>query len=986
MSSRTAGALALLGAAAALAASSGPDPLAYSRRVWQSADGLPEDYAQAIAQTQDGHLWIGTSGGLVRFDGARFTVFNRENEPAFHDDSVYSLYTSADGTLWIGSEGGGLIRYRNHAFRVFNAPQGLTNGFVRVIFEDKNSRLWVGTDDGLFRMESDALVRIDGKAGVPRMAVVHSICQDREGRLLIGGSGLLVLQGSTAAYYHSTNNLADNSIRTIRETRDGTVWIGTISGLRKLDKGIRGDPFLAPKMVSDRNISYLLEGRDGQLWIGTYGHGVLRYASGRIVHLSAPSALPHNNVLAIFEDSEDDIWVGTQGGLLRLSPSAARTITTGDGVPQSINTIYADPAGPLYITALNGHLFRASPQVLQPVALPASLSGLRVRNVFRDSRGALWIGTDGQGIARMTGGKAVRFTMKQGLVNDFTRAFCEDWDGSIWIGTDEGISRWHNGAFQNFTTKDGLIYGSIRGLLPGRNGSLWIATDGGISRFRAGSFVSDPVLDRLRGEKIWALFQDPHGELWVGTNGAGLFLFANEKLTQFTTRQGLPTNKIHFLAEDNRDNLWMSGPSGIVSISRRELADFSRDPSRRLAVRIYSTAEGLSTNQMTGGVQSAGALTSSGALWFGSAKGAVRMEPEAPESVRLPPVTIEEVFADDRPAPFAGGVRVGPGDGKLEVRYTAVRLRSPERTQFKYWMEGFDHDWTDAGQRRVAYYTNLPAGSYRFHVVAFQANDPRGAGEQVLPIEWRPHFYRTSWFLACSAGIAFGIAWGFYRLHLRNLRKRFAAVFEERNRLAREMHDTLIQGCIGVSTLLEAAAGARNVSAQISGELLDRACGEIRATVDEARLAVWNLRQNSTADDLVTAVSDLTRRISLETGIPVRFERTGTPLALEADCQRSLLLSIREALHNAVRHAAPKHLTVTLEFNRGMLDVRIEDDGCGFDPSVIHSDNGHYGLIGMRERVEKLGGSFHVNSAPGAGTEVRLIIPAVSRHQRVTAP
>jgi len=424
----------------------------------------------------------------------------------------------------------------------------------------------------------------------------------------------------------------------------------------------------------------------------------------------------------------------------------------------------------------------------------------------------------------------------------------------------------------------------------------------------------------------------------------------------------------------------MSGPSGIFSVARRELEDLSRDPSRPLPVHMYSTSEGLSTNQMNGGVQPAGALTRGGELWFGSTKGAVRVEPEVPDSRGLPPVAVEEVLADDRSVRFASNVRVGPGEGKLEVRYTAIRLRSPERTQFKYWMEGFDRDWTDAGQRRVAYYTNLPAGRYRFHVVAFERNDPRRAGEQILSIEWRPNFYRTSWFLAFCGLVAGALAWGSYRLHLRNLRQRFAAVIDERNRLAREMHDTLIQGCVGVSTLLEAAARARDVSANISGELLERARSEVRATVDEARLAVWNLRQGPVSgDDLVTAISDLTRRISVETGIPVRFERTGAALVLGADRERSFLLSIREALHNAVRHGAPKHLSVTVGFDRGALEVKIEDDGCGFDPSIMRSSNGHYGLTGMRERVGKLGGDFRINSAPGAGTRVTLTIPALKK-------
>jgi len=236
----------------------------YSRRIWQTQDGLPEETVQAFAQTPDGYLWIGTSGGLVRFDGVRFTVFNRQEEPAFHDESVYSLLTASDGTLWAGTEGGGLVRYRAGKFRAFGAAEGLTNGFVRVLFEDKDRNLWVGTDDGLYRMSGDSLVRVDGRSGIHQIAV-HSVCQDRQGRLLVAGGGLLILDGNRSAYYSSTENLADNSIRTIRQTSDGAVWIGTISGLRRLDHGIAGDPFPTPKIIRDANVDFLAETRRGQL-------------------------------------------------------------------------------------------------------------------------------------------------------------------------------------------------------------------------------------------------------------------------------------------------------------------------------------------------------------------------------------------------------------------------------------------------------------------------------------------------------------------------------------------------------------------------------------------------------------------------------------------------------------------------------------------------------------------------------------------------
>ena len=259
-----------------------------------------------------------------------------------------------------------------------------------------------------------------------------------------------------------------------------------------------------PKTISGVNISVVSESRRGQVWVGSYGQGLMRFQDGQIEKFSAPGALPHNNVLALFDDGEDDTWVGTQGGLLRLSPSSANTVTTADGVPQSINTIYQDPKGTLFVTALNGRLFQVSGNSLVPVVLPREVSSLPVRNVFRDSGGTLWMGTDGQGVVRLTDSGAVRYTMKQGLVNDFVRAFCEDRDGSLWIGTDGGLSHWRNGSFQNFDTDSGLAYGSIRLLFLARDGDLWIGTDGGLSRFRSSGFVPDPLLSQVE-VKIWAM-------------------------------------------------------------------------------------------------------------------------------------------------------------------------------------------------------------------------------------------------------------------------------------------------------------------------------------------------------------------------------------------------------------------------------------------------------------------------------------------------
>ncbi len=955
----------------------------YSLRVWQSPDGLPEDFAQSLSQTQDGYLWIGTSGGLVRFDGVRFTVFRHSTEPLFTDDSIYALRAARDGSLWIGTEGGGLLRYLRGRFSSYGAAQGLTNRFVRVIYEDRRGQLWIGTDKGLFRLAEGRLVRVDGRDGIPGINV-HAICEDARGRLLVGGWGLLVLEGDSFAYYTSSESLADNSIRTLLQASDGALWIGTISGLRRLPQGLAGNPFHARRLLSGVNVSVLMESRDRNVWVGTYGHGLFRYQGSHRSRLSAPAPLPHNNVLALFEDNEENVWIGTQGGLLRLSPSAATILTTRDGVPQSINAVYEDRGGERLVAALNGKLYRVNGEWLEPFPLPHSVANFRYRNAFRDSRGALWLGTDGQGAVRLSAAGVERYTMRQGLVNDFVRAFCEDHSGAVWIGTDGGLSRWAEGRMQNYDAASGLVYGSIRFLHVSRDGALWVGTDGGVSRLRSGRFEADGLLETLRGKKAWAMHEDAEGGLWIGTHGHGLFLLKRGAVARITTAQGLPSSKIHYIAEDRQGHLWMSTPGGVIAAARRQLESLARGEVRQIPMRVYGMSEGLGTTQMTGGVQPAGVMTAQGELWLPSTKGLVRVRPVIRTSAEPPPLRIEAVYADDRPAPVTDPLWLGPGEGKLEIHYTAIRLRSPERLRFRYWMEGFDHNWTEAGTRRVAYYTNLPPGDYRFRVAAYEINEPGSTTEQVIAVQWRPHFYQTAWFLGFCSLTAAGVAGLLYWLHIRSLRQRFAAVLEERGRLAREMHDTLIQGCVGLSALLEAASHAHDVSPATSKELLERARQEARLTVEEARLAVWNLRQAANArEDLGRALRQLARQVSLETGIPVQLEANGGGPQLDAERTRNLLLVVREALQNAARHAEPHTLRVWLGCAGRRIHIRVTDDGRGFDPEeVLAGDGRRYGLVGMKERVREMGGDIVVDSAPGRGTEVRIAVPVRSRARR----
>ena len=393
---------------------------------------------------------------------------------------------------------------------------------------------------------------------------------------------------------------------------------------------------------------------------------------------------------------------------------------------------------------------------------------------------------------------------------------------------------------------------------------------------------------------------------------------------------------------------------------------------------MYGASDGLGTTQMYGGVQPAGSITAGGEIWFPSSEGPVRIGPDPEVPAGRPPTVIDRVVADGRDVPATGEAALPPGNGKLEFHYSAIRLRSPERVRFKYKLEGFDEDWTEATSRRVASYTNVPPGRYRFRVVAFEMDRPRSTSEASLPVRWRPHFYRATWFYALCLGSLIGAVWVAHRMRMRQAHARFAAVLEERGRLARDMHDTLIQGCTGISVLLEAALSLKNSAPEMKSKLLESARDQMRVTIDEARQAVWNLRSTPADGGIGQRLSEAAQQISLQSEVPIDCDTTGAPPTLDPETGHHLLLVVREALNNAVRHGHPGRVSVRVQGENGSLRVRIQDDGCGFDPgNASQPGAAHYGIVGMRERVESLGGTFALDSAPGCGTGVEITLPPI---------
>lgn len=945
-------------------------PLSYTQRLWQMQDGLPEQVVQAFAQTSDRYLWIGTTGGLVRFDGERFQAFNRENTPAFTENNVFCLMISRDHTLWIGMEGGGLIRYRDGSFQKFSTRQGLTNGFVRAIQEDSGGRIWVGTDDGLFRLLNDHLRRVDNNSQIPAIAV-HAIYEDRHARLWIGGSRLFRMSGDMTTEFTLAGEPSQNRVKSITGTDDGTIWVGTVSGLQRM---IPGDNSFKIVPRVHGTVRVLRETSDGTLWIGTIGRGLFTYREGHFSRIAFPDPMPSNTILNLYEDIEKNIWIGTQGGMVRLIKTPVRTVPLPDASDSDAETIYQDTNGDLWVAAVS--LFRVHDGKAAAYAFPG-ISGVRVRNVFRDREGALWIGTEGRGAYRLLGKRLIHYSTKEGLVNNFIRAFLEGRDGSVWIATDEGVSRWRKQGITNYRVSDGLAYFSTRSLLEDRRGDIWIGTDQGLSRLHGDSFQSDGATEALKNEKIWAIHEDSDGGLWFGTRTGGLYRWRSGTLTHYTTAQGLASNGIYELLEDGNNNLWMSGPNGISAVNRRELDEIADHPARPVALNLYGVSDGLETIQMCGGEKPAGVLTREGEVWFPSSRGPVRVSIGSAMLSKPAPVVIDQVIADGLQIPATSSISLGPDNAKLEIHYGVVLLRSQERIRFRYRLDGFDKNWSEASPARAAYYTNIPPGRYQFRVAAFEMNNPEQVASASLEIVQRPHFYRTSWFLACVVALLAACVWGAYQFRLSQMRARFRAVLDERNRLAREMHDTLIQGCASVSALLEAHSSMAHANPDNNNDLLDCARTQLRSTLEEARQAVWGLRSISDpAADVGSMLGKMAQQFSREFGVPVECSVSGQPFLLNQSTTHEVLMIAREGLYNSIRHAQPKRIQLSLEFEAEKCTLRIVDDGSGFDVHALSRvTENHYGLLGMRERVERIDGRFALRSAIGAGTEITMEVP-----------
>jgi signal transduction histidine kinase/streptogramin lyase len=717
----------------------------------------------------------------------------------------------------------------------------------------------------------------------------------------------------------------------------------------------------------------LRETPSGELWAGSIGGGIFRIRGNRVTRLKAPSPLISNTVLSIFADSDRDLWLGTQAGMMRLSRTPVRVLALSEVADSDFGTVALDTDGSLW--AASNQLVHVQGGHAAPVRFP-ELGDVRVRNVLRSYDGSLWVGTDGGGAYHLLSPGVQHFTTQNGLVNNFVRVFLESKDGTLWIGTDNGVSHLDKGGIHNFTAQNELVYNSIRSLLEDRDGTIWIGTERGLSQYRNGRFYHDAMTAALGDEKVWALHQDMDGGIWIGTRAHGLYRYRDGQLSHYTTANGIASDSIYSILEDKQGHFWCSGPSGVMLANRAELDAQASDTQQRLSLRIFRANEGGKSAQFYGGTQPAGAITRSGEAWFPTSQGLWSIRPDELEHPFFSNLNIDAVSVDGRPAPLNGKLSLDAGSSRLEIGYEPVLLRSQEGLRFRYKLDGYDRTWTYASaQQRLATYTNLPAGNYTFLVEAWETDDPAHDARASIGFIKRPYFYRTQWFVAICVLFAALLSIFAYQVRMKQIHDLFKAVLAERTRLAREMHDTLIQGCVSISALLEAASSREVDDNESRSHLIDYAATQIRATVDEARQAVWNLRGEERAlVDLEIALQRMAERIGREHGVEMVYRLLGKPFAIALPATHELMMVAREAAFNAILHGHAQEIETELSYTDESLSLTIKDDGQGFDAAKAFSEE-HFGLRGMQERIHQFNGKFEIDSAPRQGTCVRLVIP-----------
>jgi signal transduction histidine kinase/ligand-binding sensor domain-containing protein len=960
-----------------------------NHRAFAETDGAPGDI-YALAQTTDGTLWIGGRAGLTRFDGLHFVTYPGPADEPLQSTNIAGLLATPDGGLWIAFRLGGVSFLKGGHVTRYGEHEGFPESSVEQFALDRDGSLWAAARLGLVHFKDGRweTVAAEGTLGTP-----YAVLVDRAGTLWVGTTNGLFARLFGENRFRAVNRRVSfgSGGTSLVAAPDGRIWAAPSHELIRIDRPTEDGVVT----VGEISGGPLLFDDAGSLWAAEMDtNTLLRVPSRELagagrqqsIHpekFSRVDGLSAGRVSAFLEDREHNIWVSTAAGLDRFNqsnfvrnatrPCYQRLSATGafapgdngvlwiacnDGSNTYVEEIldgallsrqstppfsvtYRDTQGNVWFagpTAL-GHLENGR-VVATPLALP--VRGRPIQALVRDDKGAIWFSVSRRSLFRFFDGEWSEYGNLDTLPRGYPLAETADGEGALWFGySNNRIARVKGGRVELFDTRQGVEVGNV---------------------------TAFAVQDR---------------EVWVGGE-LGLARLDGERFVSVFSASATPFKGVSGIVLPRNGDLWLNGIGGITHIAREELGRVVRDPTHRVVCETFNYLDGVSGTASQLRPLPSAVETTDGRMWFSTTRGIISID--ATHLVRNtlpPPVTIWSLTSGPRRYPNRGTrLHLPVHTTDLEIEYTAGALTVPERVRFRYKLEGSDRDWQEVGSRREALYTNLSPGRFTFRVTASN-NDGVWSNEGAsIDFMIAPAFYQTTWFyvlcgLACVALLA-----ALYRMRMRQVaaqvRGRLEARLAERERIARELHDTLLQGMQGLIWRFQAATD-RIPSDEPARRLMEQSLDRADKLLAEGRDRVKDLRPT------VVDVADLAQALAAEGEQfgqlhPAQFRVSvqGAPRDLHPMVREEGFIIAREALGNAFRHSGAKDIEAEVTYGDAALQVRVRDDGRGIGTTVLDAGGkaGHFGLVGMRERAKNLGGHLEVWSKPGAGTEIDLQVPA----------
>ncbi|MBV9500205.1 MAG: hypothetical protein JO138_12605 [Acidobacteriaceae bacterium] len=962
---------------------------------WTTDNGLPLNGVSAICQSPEGYLWIATLDGLVRFDGVRLVSFNRSNTAGIGGNRFTGMLCGADGAFWAESEGSGTTEYLNGSFQTYTVRDGLLSNTIDGLSADARGNPWLLAHGSISRWDPNArrFVPVDlemqwnvaggfpaksghavfyrvNESGIDliihgerlnyslpagwRRSEVLGVAMDSERRIWIrrttGKMARLQdghwVTGSAGQSHNATNEHA--GFRSNYHDSHGNTW--TIEN-EWFPRGMLVQYLLLPGSDPGRIwFTSLFEDREGSIWLTTPAEGLYRLRRQIIQVYSKGQGLPAGNTYPVYQSKDGAIWIGTwSGGLSRFANGKFATYTTANGLAS--NNIYS---------------------------------------IGEDAEGTLWVSVE-NGLHRMRKGR-FETVMIEGVDGPVTaKAIHTDREGVLWLGSTQGLLRGERGHWTVLTRKDGLATEDIRVLIDARDGGIWAGGYGGLSWLGKGQVRAWTEKDGLPGNMIRALYEDPTGVLWIGTYDAGLGRFENGRFTKYTQRQGLFSNGVFQILEDSRANLWMSSNQGIYRVGKHQLNDFAAHRLNAINSIEYGRLEGMRNIECNGGLWPAGIKARDGRLWFPTQDGVAVIDPEhVPTVPGPPPVVMEACLIDHKPVAIDRAVRITPGQQNLEIQYTALSFINSEHIRFKYQLQGLDREWVEAGTRRVAYYPHLPPGGYTFHVTAAHSGGMWNATGATLSVIVLPAFYQTWWFASLVGLAAVASIWLAWRYRVRQLerdrasqqafsRQLIDSQENERKRIAAGLHDSLGQRLVIINNRLLLFSRARDGMPALSAgqrEDLEQISIEVSESMREVKEISYDLRPYRLDRlGLTAALRAMIETAGASGAIGFFAEIDDIDGSLPQKDEINFYRIVQECVNNILKHSEAAQATISIRRNGRGLTLMARDNGRGFAPGATTiSPLGGFGLTGISERAQLLGGNATFESAPGRGTTVTIEI------------